>query len=259
MVKVGWMVDPGLPRAGMVLSVDAFAAASPHELVLCYPNRRPPRYLDAFVLHGDLFNRRWISVLREKPFMAHRHGGWHGGDPIMRRWVLENAALVTFNSPKQRELFRYAVDVPFDFVPLPIDIDSFMVTTPVGREGTIFLGLIAAAKGISYTVDWAMRNQHPIDFYGEILFRGNEKLIEPPCTYCGGVDYERVPALLGRYNSFIFQPYEPDLYSRTVVEAYAAGCDLILEGDEQALWDWLDLDACRTAASTFWQKFETIL
>lgn len=252
------MVDPGLPRAGMVLSVEAFAQASPYELVPCRPDRRPPNDIDAFILHGDLFDRRWIEVLADKPLMAHRHGGWYTGDPIMRRWVLDNADLVTFNSPKQRELFRFDVNIREDFVPLPIDVDRFMLRSN-DRKGTIYLGLIWPAKGIAYTVDWAIRNSHPVDFYGVAMAKSLLRDIVEPCRYCGPVDYGDVPATLAKYKRFVFFPHEPDLYARTVVEAWAAGCELILQGDEKAFWDWFDPEACKLAPMIFWQKFDSIL
>jgi len=260
-MKIGWMIDPGLPRAGMVLSVEAFAAASPYELVLCSPDKRPPDNLDAFVCHGDLFNQRWIEVLADKPFMAHRHGGWYVGDPVMRRWILNNADLITFNSPKQRELFRYEVNVPEDFVPLPIDVERFK-DAQNGCDRTkdvIFLGLILPAKGISYTVDWALENHRPVDFYGVAMYPQILKEIEPHCRYKGPLSYEEVPSVLASYENFIFTPHEPDLYARVTVEAHAAGCNLILRGDAKALFRWMNLDTCQRAPQMFWEKFESIL
>lgn len=260
-MRIGWMVDPGLPRAGMVLSVEAFADASPYELVPCRPDRRPPSDLDAFITHGDLFDRRWIEVLADKPLMAHRHGGWYAGDAVMRRWILDNADLVTFNSPKQRELFRFKVNAREDLVPLPINVDRFQSAQENADrvKDVIFLGLILPAKGIAYTIDWALENHRQVDFYGETMHPRMTEEIVPPCVYEGSLAYEDVPRTLASYENFIFMPHEPDLYARVAVEAHAAGCNLILRGDEQAFWDWVDLDECQKAPQTFWEKFESIL
>lgn len=262
-MRVGWCVDQGIPVAGMVLQVRAYAAAKPDgiELVHCYPDRRPPDDIDAYIYHGDLFDRRWIEVWQDKPLMAHRHGGWIGGDPVARRWVLDNADLVTFNSPKQRELFTYPVNVPFDYVPTPIDVERFRdaANRVSERRGTVFTGLIVASKGIARMMDWAIRNNWPVDFYGAALIPQMRREIVPPARYCGTVDYAEVPDLLARYENFIFMPFEPDLYSRTVLEAAASGCNLIIEGDTEALFDYMDLDACQRGGQIFWNKFGRML
>lgn len=262
-MKVGWLVDRGLPRAGMILSVEAFAAACPgnYTLIPCPAHKRPPDDVDAFILHGDLYNHRWAEVIGDKPLMAHRHGGWIAGDPRFRRWVLDHASLITFNSPKQRSLFRYKITAPVDFVPLPVDVSRFIAAASMRqkRQGTFHLGLIMPAKGISYTVDWAMRNSRRVDFYGEAPHPGMLDTIAPPSLYFGPVGYEGIPTLMANYADFVFMPHEDDLYARVVVEAHASGCNLILRGDEEALWNWLDLDACQEAPQIFWEKFEGIL
>lgn len=258
MVKVGWMVDPGLPRAGMVLSVEAFETAKPADVELyhCRPDRRPPDDLDAYILHGDLFDRRWIEPIADKPFMNHRHGMWEAGDPIFRRWVLENADLVTFNSPFQRQRFPYQIDVPIDFVPLPIDIEHFKPRDAGERTGTIHTGVIAPVKGIAHVVDWALRTHTPVDFYGARL---TNIPIVPPCRYMGNAAYEAMPGLLAQYKDFVCMHHHKDLYSRNVIEAWAAGCNLILGAGKEMFWDWFDPDACQNAAQTFWDKFRSVM
>lgn len=262
-MKIGWMVDPGLPRAGMVLSVEAFEAARPDDVELyhCAPDRRPPDDLDAYILHGDMFDRRWIEAMADKPLMAHRHGAWFGGDPVFRRWVLDNADLVTFNSPKQRALFRYSVNVPEDFVPLPIDVEQFRTAANGSkRRGAIFLGLLVPAKGIAFVLDWALQpGNGGVDFWGETPYPQVLTDITPPCHYRGSVAFEQVPELLARYERFVFFPPDGDLYARTTMEARAAGCELILQGDIDAFASWENLDACQVAAQTFWEKARSVM
>lgn len=263
-MRIGWMVDPGLPRAGMVLSVEAFEAAKPDgvELYHCRPDRRPPDDLDAYVLHGDLFDRRWIQMMADKPLLAHRHGAWYGGDPVFRRWVLDNADLMTFNSPSQRERFPYPVNAPEALIPLPVDIDRLVQAgeRSNGREGTVFLGLLVPAKGVARVLDWALApGNGPVDFWGEAPFLQVLGDITPPCRYRGPVDYERIPETLAGYENFIFAPPDGDLYARVTVEAWAAGCNLILEGDTKAFYEWFHPDACKTAARTFWEKVSEVI
>jgi len=262
-MKVGWLMDYGLPVAGFILQCRAYEAVKPDwvELVKCHPSKRPPRDIEAFILHGDLYPRCWIEVLEGKPLMAHRHGGWHGGDPVFRRWILDNADLLTFNSPKQKELFRYGIGVRTAFVPTPIDVDRFQAAAAKSekREGMMYLGLLAPVKGIPHTVDWAMCHGHEINFYGKGLYPTSHQAIVPPCKWHGAVPYEEVPDLLARYKTFVFMPYDGDLYSRTVIEAYAAGCELILDGDLKAFYDYVDLEQCRRGGEIFWERFEEVV
>jgi len=262
-MKVGWLVDFGAPVAGMVLQVRAYEAAKPKgiELVKCKPNRRPPSDIDAYILHGDLYPREWIEIFEQKPLMAHRHGGWFAGDTIFRRWVLDNADLVTFNSPKQRELFKYPVQAKWAYIPTPIDIDKFREAADKVEErtGTIYLGLLAPVKGIAHTIDWGLCYNHPIDFYGKALYPSFIKAIVPPCVYKGPVPYEQIPDLLAQYENYIFMPYDGDLYSRTTIEAWASGCTMILDGDQKAFYDYLDADQCRNGGKIFWETFEEMM
>jgi glycosyltransferase involved in cell wall biosynthesis len=248
----------------MVLQVRAYEEAKPNdiELVKCRPDKRPPDDIDAFILHGDLYPRQWIGVFDGKPLMAHRHGGWFSGDPVFRRWVLDNASLVTFNSPKQRELFRYPVRSRWAYVPTPVDIDRFQKAARNNghtREGMVYLGLLAPVKGIPHTVDWAMCYNHPIDFYGGALYPTMAKAIVPPCVWKGSVPYEKVPELLSKYKEFVFMPYDGDLYSRTVIEAWAAGCELILSGDRAAFDMWFDPEQCKRGGEIFWERFQEVV
>lgn len=258
------MIDPGLPRAGMILSVEAFAAGKPDdwELYPCVPDRRPPDDLDAYILHGDLFDRRWTEALIDKPVMAHRHGAWHAGDPVFRRWILDNADLVTFNSPKQRSLFQYPVNVPEGFVPLPVDVARFRQAAKQSneRKGTLFFGLIVPAKGIAAVLDWSLGPEgEPVDFWGVAPYPQLLRDIAPSCRYRGSVDFEKVPELLAQYKQFVFMPPDGDLYARVVVEAIAAECKPVLRGDTEMLDGWLDLDACQTATQTFWEKARSVI
>lgn len=263
MMRVGWCVDPGVPVAGMVLQVRAYEAAKPDdiEIVHCPLNRRPPDDIDAYVTHGDLYGPNWLDIWQHKPLMAHRHGAWIGGDPHVRRWVLDNADLVTFNSPKQLELFPYPINAKWDLVPTPVDVERFQEAAARSekREGTVFIGLIHPSKGISTAMDWAIRNNESLDLWGGAYVPKMLREIVPPGVYRGVVDYDEIPALLARYESYIFMPYDGDLYSRTVIEAKASGCKLILQGDTQAFYDYLDLDACQRGGEIFWEKFRTVI
>ena len=60
------------------------------------------------------------------------------------------------------------------------------------------------------------------------------------------------PEILGRYERFVFLPTTVEPFGRAVVEAWAAGCELIVNRNVGAL-HWLENPAgLRTAAADFW-------
>lgn len=78
--------------------------------------------------------------------------------------------------------------------------------------------------------------------------------------YCGQVGYDDVPRLFARYERFLFLPDAVEPFGRTVIEAWAAGCDLVINRNVGALW-WLanDQAAIHQAAARFWEAVRVAL
>jgi hypothetical protein len=55
-------------------------------------------------------------------------------------------------------------------------------------------------------------------------------------------------------------PLEPEAFSRTTVEAWASGCELVLSGDIGALW-WMENkpDDIARGAELFWEVIKDAL
>jgi glycosyltransferase involved in cell wall biosynthesis len=255
-VKVGWLADHIGIIGGAEISDDAFLAAAPAqvEVVHCPPNKRPPD-VDVFVVNNCVtYGACWLEALREKPVVRHIHDLWPHGSPRLRRWVLDMAQLLIFNSPKQEQTFQFPYTAPIAYVPPPVNVARFQEVGKAGhREGVLWLGRLSMGKGIHNVVDWSLRTGRRVDFYGpcyEPLARGH---VVSPSHYCGVVSQDELPALLARYQTFIHLPVKGDICGRTTVESWASGLDLILGGDTEAFWQWVETADFQGAAETFWR------
>jgi glycosyltransferase involved in cell wall biosynthesis len=84
-----------------------------------------------------------------------------------------------------------------------------------------------------------------IDFYGD-------GVLAPQGS--SAVRYEDMPALMARYQTFVFLPTVIEPFGRLVAEAWASGCELVTNRLVGSLhWIENDPDAIETAASDFWQ------
>ena len=258
MVKVGWLADNLGIIGGAEISDAIFIEQAPEdvEVVRCPPDRRPSTDIDIFVLGNCItYGEQWIEALETKPVVMHIHDLWPYGSPILRRWILDEARLVLFNSPKQWDMFRYRVNVPKAYIHVPVDVEGIKRAVEEydgRREGIIWLGRVEAGKGVQYAVDWALINDKRIDFYGLVNDARARRSIVPPCRYCGQIAHSDVLGLLAQYDMFWYAPVLGDLYCRSVVEAQAAGLKMMLSGDTHALWGWMNLNASANAPECFW-------
>jgi glycosyltransferase involved in cell wall biosynthesis len=106
-----------------------------------------------------------------------------------------------------------------------------------------------AGKGLVQAFEWAEQNE-PVDFWGV----PQEQVPPSPRINARGiVPPEYVPEILARYERFVFLPATVEPFGRAVVEAWAAGCELILNRNVGAL-HWLEHPAgLSTAAADFWR------
>ena len=258
---IAWLADHYTDiTGGAELSDSAFVAAAPDgvEVLPWSPGKRPPlERIDGFVLNNCVFyGDPWLEIFKQRPVVKHIHDLWPFGSPYVRRWVLDNAALVVFNSPKQQELFQFPVGAPCAYVPQPVDVARFRAAAEANgnRQGVIWLGRVEVGKGIQNVVDWALRNDTQVDVYGHSNSPMTHAQLVPPCRYCGPVAYGDLPELLARYEKFIHLPVKADVCGRVAVEAWAAGCELILGGDVETFWKWVGMADFQNAATEFWEK-----
>jgi hypothetical protein len=118
------------------------------------------------------------------------------------------------------------------------------------REGTCSIAQWRnPGKGAFLIEEWAEANG-PVTVYGEGEFfpRG------PNIDFMGPLDQAAVAQTLWEYERFVFLPFEQEPYCRSVVEAWAAGCEVVTN-DLIGARHWIanDPDALTTAADDFWQ------
>jgi glycosyltransferase involved in cell wall biosynthesis len=109
-----------------------------------------------------------------------------------------------------------------------------------------------AGKGVLQACEWAQENE-PIDFWGPVA------LAETPWARVKGpVPHDHVPTILRLYKRFVFLPTATEPFGRAVAEAWAAGCELIVNRNVGAL-HWLERpEKIESAGEDFWRLVQTL-
>ena len=131
-------------------------------------------------------------------------------------------------------------------IPPPVDLDRFEAAAASvngDRAGTVSVGSWRnAGKGVLRVVEWAQENG-PVDYFGDGPFA-------PPTAKA--VSYQMMPALLASYEKFVFLPTVIEPFGRVVAEAYAAGCELVINGLVGARY-WLEHpEKIQSAGTDYW-------
>lgn len=247
MVKIGWLADDVGMVGGAELSGATLVNHAPKwaEIVFCPRNRKPDPDIDVFVLQNVFtYEARWIDALEEKTLIKHFRDPWHPGDIAFRRFVLDTAAAFIFNSPPAFD------HCPWDiararayFVPPPVDLDTFRAAArpQEERHGNVYLGRVDMVKGIHRALDWALVHCEPLDVYGPI--NTVPPSVPGGVSFHGPVGYAAVPSILGAAKRFVFLPGAEESYSRTTIEAWAAGCEMVTDKRLIGAWWWLENSA----------------
>ena len=263
MVVIGWLADNFDSRiGGAELSERSWVRACPPNvsIVYCPPTKRPPPVDVFYVGNCTKYGGYWAEELAKHPVVKMVHDPWWEGSPVLRRWLLDNTSLLLFHSPVQQAGFNYPFDLPVEFIPDTIDIEMFADAAQTERSGNVFIGRCAHHKGLHRVVDWALRNDEELDLYGAWAMNFRPGELPATIRYHGYIDYSIVPQVLGRAQRFIFMPTWIESYGRIVVEAMAAGCELVLDGDIGCLW-WMKNrpDDMNRGSELLWQAMESII
>jgi len=261
-MRIGWLADPPGPIiGGAELSEELLRRNAPGwaEVVYCPPDQVVD--CDAYVVHNCVRYQGILPLLRRRPVIRWVHDYWPHGDPELREWTLQNARVAIFDSEPHYRAFPYPVGTRVKFCPEPMDLAPFVragqvASEDVGergvplRSGVFWMGQMFAHKGVAEAVRWAEQNG-PVDFYGD----GPQRPVQSPnVRYLGQAPYEWVPDIMARYESFLHLPQWVEPFGRTVIEAAAAGCKLIVNDRVGAMW-WLENepDAIEQAIPRFWK------
>ena len=248
-MKVGWVADKHDPPGGAELTQAEFRAAVPEsvEVIDCAPalirghkgpfNPNNANGCDLFVAHNHV---TYPPTDWNRPVVRYHHD--------MRPQHIAGDISI-YCSPLQRE--RLKGDGPT--VPPPIDLAAFKPTRQqrrnTERKGTCCVGaFMNPGKGGYRVATWADENE-PVDVYGFGPFLPEG----PNINYCGPLEQAQVAQTLWKYERFVFLPVDLEPFGRCVVEAWAAGCDLVINGNVGARY-WLEEnpEALETASADFW-------
>ena len=263
--KIGWLQSNIGIVGGSELSCSALVSNAPAwaEVVLCPPYRRPPQDIDLFVIQNSTtYDTRWIEELMLKPVVRQVRDPWYAGSSLLRRWTLENAALLVFSSPIHLESFAYEFDVPYHIIPPPVNLEPFRgASQPEDeRRGTVFVGRVDIYKGAPACIDWALRTGEELALIGKPLMGFGQ--LPPFIRLKGEVPYAQMPTILGSAARYIAMPEWPEAFGRSVVEAWAAGCELLLKGRIGAQW-WIENEpetlGFEKPVALFWSAIKSVL
>jgi len=245
MTRVGWLADDTDMPGGAEYTEAEFRAAAPDdvEIVLCFAGE-VDYTCEKFVVQNCVkYTADEIARVTTKPTVKY----WNDVGRHLQPGVMGALHGVTHVccSPIQSEY----MGIDAACIPPPVDLARFELAAAEvngNRAGIVSVGSWRNyGKAPHKAAEWAARDGSSIDFVGGGPFapRGSQQ-----------VDYDGMPALLARYERFVFLPMVIEPFGRVVAEAWAAGCEVITNQLVGAKY-WIEEnpDAIDTAAEDFWK------
>lgn len=265
-MNVGWIRDDPGYVAGAELTMAEFAQAIPDDA----------RLVDAIesdvVVLGNCATHSWSAlepILTTRPVVKYVHDQWPAGDAELRSWLLANATLI-FTSPLHAQRFaqrwcprghsrEHAQNEHGSnlgkIVPPAVDLRRFRpprrVRRTEKRAGSCSVATWrAVSKGAQRVVEYAAElDDETLDVYGP----GPWAPKGPGIEYLGELEQTKLAQTLWRYERFVYLPTALEPFGRCVIEAWAAGCQIVTNGNVGAT-HWISHPAgLETAASDFWE------
>jgi glycosyltransferase involved in cell wall biosynthesis len=159
---------------------------------------------------------------------------------------MDNVQAVIFNSPLGQDTTPWPYDssqATTYYVPPPVDLEAFRQAGSYyeqrgERTKNIFVGRVDFTKGAHRAIDWALRNREALDLYGTQYHSFGE--LPEWIKFHGPQSYTKMPQIYGRAKRFVFLPVGPESYSRTTVEAWAAGCEMVVDWPKIGAGWWIE-------------------
>lgn len=244
-MRIGWLVDRASYIGGAERTQDEFRAAAPDgiEIIDCPVGNVDPD-CDRYAIHNCVsYALDDLKVTKGKPTVKYWNdiGSWL--KPGMREFLDRHATPICC-SPLQQDHMGFS---KAHLIPPAVDLDPFRQAasrTNGNRSGAISVGSWRnLGKAPHMVVEWGARNGG-VEFFGDGPFapQGSRN-----------VDYRSLPILMASYETFVFLPNVIEPFGRAVVEAWAAGCGLVINNLVGSKW-WIMAkpDALETAAEDFW-------
>ena len=193
------------------------------------------------------FGPSLIGLLSGKRVIRYHNDLARHEHPQLRAWLEDHADHV-FTSPLHQRL--YGLDGDWPNIPPALDLNRFRHGAAAERQGTCAVGSWAnPGKGQQLLREWAEANE-PVDVWGAGAFLPNASSL----IVKGEVAHEDVPAVLAGYRRFVHLPTSPEPFGRAVVEAWAAGCELVVNRMVGALhYIEREPEKLESAAVDFWR------
>lgn len=168
----------------------------------------------------------WVGVLATAPVVKYVHDVWPHGDTALRGWILQHAARLVFCSPAHYHEFPLPFQAAASVVLPPVDVAWFRAASAAAaRIGVVrypnrALYVGHNRKGLAESQRLAERKGLTLDAYGV----GTDN---------GPVPFADVPGLMARYRYFAYTPTTFEPFGRTIVEARAAGCEILTDAPDR--------------------------
>lgn len=236
MIRVGWLQDDPGYVGGAELTANDLRASAPAEVeIVDCPAGDVTSGLDLYVVHNCMLYPATDQPAGKTVRFIHDE---RGPGPIDSEHRI-------YYSPLQRD----RVGLPGELCPAPLDRKKFAANGNP-RYGSVHIGTFGHhGKGQQLLSEWARKNG-PLVVYGHGPLIPQGELID----YRGALDPAQVPDVLRQHRTFVHLPTDVEGYGRGVAEAWAAGCELVVNRNVGCLY-WLENDpkALDTAAARFWE------
>ena len=231
-MKVGWLHDDPGYLGGAELTMREFAAAAPTDVeVVACPPREVVSGLDRYVVG---------NCMSYQPKEVPQHCIRYHHDLALAPADENLKALHVFTSPLHLSRYPKAI-TGARLIPPALDLDHFKVSNG-RRRGAVCVGRMAYGKGLELLAEY----EEQVDVYSSVPVAS-----EGSAIYRGATDD---PAkVLSRYERFVFLPTSIEPFGRAVVEAWAAGLELVVNKNVGSLhWIKNEPEKLLSAADDFW-------
>ncbi len=246
MIRVGWLADPSAVVGGAELTHAEFIMAAPDEveIIPCLPGEVDTT-CDRYAIHNCLsYGLEEFKSLPTVPTFKYWHDVGPHVNPKVRGWLDTNCEYICC-SPLQAEVMGIGKPI---LVPPAIDLDRFAsaaADVDQERKGAVSVASWAnPGKAPHQVAEWGAQ-KGGVDFFGGGV-----------CAPQGSreVAQSTLPLLLANYKTFVFLPTAIEPFGRVVVEAWAAGCEVVTNGNVGARY-WIEEnpEGLETAAADFWK------
>lgn len=252
-MRIAWLADMTAdPPGGAELTEAEFAAAAPEGIGIVPIDPAEVeaiRDCDRAVVHNCVsYPPETVAALDQIPTLRYHHDLARYEKRELAEWLAANAVHV-FCSPIQQA--RYGLPEEWPNIPPAVDIARFAYRSSNGhRDGNCSIAAwMNPGKGAA-RVEAAARRLGEIDVYGFGPFMPVGEGIRPS----GYIPPDRVQEILWKYARFVFLPDWVEPFGRSVLEAHAAGCELLINNMVGVRY-WIERRPARllTAAADFWR------